>query len=90
MKLKKAERVYFVQKDAPKKMDYRFGYKRTPEFALKYHLAQWLPKDGYSSKLVKRIFAKEYDTREEVEAIASKFNEELVKACPWMHYEEAK
>ena len=90
MKLKKAERVYFVQKDAPKKMDYRFGYKRTPESALKYHLAQWLPKDGYGSKLVKRICAKEYDTREEVEAISSPYNEELVKACPWIHYEEAK
>ena len=90
MKLKKAERVYFVQKDTPKRMDYRFGYNRTPDSALKYHLAQWLPKDGYSSKLVKRIFAKEYDTREEVEAIASKFNEELVKSCLWMHYEEAK
>lgn len=90
MKLKKAHRVYFVQKDTPRRMDYRFGYKRTPESALKYHLAQWISKDYYSRKLVKKIYPKEYDTREEVEAIASKYNEELVQSCPWEHYEEAK
>lgn len=90
MKLKKAHLVYFVQKDSPKRMDYRFGYERTPESALKYHLAQWICKDYYSSKLVKKIYPKAYDTREEVEAIASKYNEELMKSCPWEHYEEAK
>lgn len=58
MKLKKAERVYFVQKDTPKRMDYRFGYNRTPESALKYHLAQWLPKDGYSSSWSKESLLK--------------------------------
>ena len=90
MKLKKAHLVYFVQKDTPRHMDYRFGYKPTPESALKYHLAQWISKDYYSKKLVKKIYPKGYDTREEAEAIASKYNEELVKSCPWEHYEEAK
>lgn len=88
MKLKKAPHVYFVQKDTPLRMDYRFNYKRTPESALKYRLAQWIR--GENGKLKKRIFAKGYDTREEVEAIASKFNEELVKSCPWEHYEIVK
>lgn len=90
MKLKKAHLVYFVQKDTPRHMDYRFGYKPTPESALKYHLAQWISKDYYSKKLVKKIYPKGYDTHEEAEAIASKYNEELVKSCPWEHYEEAK
>lgn len=90
MKLKKAHRVYFVQKDTPKRMDYRFGYKRTPKSALKYHLAQWVSPNFHSKKLVKKIYAKAYDTREEVEAIASKFNEELVRDCPWEHYETIK
>ena len=40
MKLKKASRVYFVQKDTPLRMDYRFNYKRTPESMLKYRVAQ--------------------------------------------------
>ena len=90
MKLKKAHLVYFVQKDTPRKMDYRFGYKRTPESALKYHVAQWVLKAFYSSKLVKKIYSKEYDTREEAEAVASRYNEELVKSCPWEKYEEIK
>ena len=85
MKLKKAHLVYFVQKDSPKCMDYRFNYERTPEFALKYHLGQWIR--GANGKLKKRIFVKDYDTHEEVEAIASKYNEELVKAFPWEKYE---
>ena len=42
MKLKKAHLVYFVQKDSPKRMDYRFNYERTPESALKYRLGQWI------------------------------------------------
>lgn len=45
MKLKKAHLVYFVQKESPKRMDYRFGYQRTPEFALLFQLGQvdtWL------------------------------------------------
>ena len=88
VKLKKAYLVYFVQKDTPKRMDYRFNYERTPESALKYHLAQWIR--GENGKLKKRIFLKGYDTREEVEAIASKYNEELLKTCPWEHYEVAK
>lgn len=40
MKLKKAHLVYFVQKDSPKRMDYRFNYEHTPESALKYRLGQ--------------------------------------------------
>lgn len=88
MKLKKAPHVYFIQKDTPLRMDYRFNYERTPESALKYRLAQWIR--GENGKLKKRIFSKGYDTREEVETIASKFNEELMKSCPWEHYEIAK
>ena len=91
MKLKKAHLVYFVQKDSPKRMDYRFGYNRTPESALKYHLAQWVSPSFYTTKkLVKKIYPKAYDTREEVEAIASKFNEDLLRNCPWEHYEIVK
>ena len=90
MKLKKAHLVYFVQKDTPRRRDYRFGYERTPKSALKYHLAQWISKDSYSSKLFKKIYPKAYDTREAVEAIASKFNEELIKSCPWEKYEIVK
>ena len=90
MKLKKAHLVYFFQKDTPRRMDYRFGYGPTPPEALKYHLAQWISKDYYSTRLYKKIYPKAYDTREEVEAIASKFNEELVKSCPWEKYEIVK
>ena len=39
MKLKKAPHVYFVQKDTPRRRDYRFGYEHTPKSALKYRLA---------------------------------------------------
>lgn len=88
LKLKKAPNVYFVQKDTPKRMDYRFNYERTPESALKYRVAQWWR--GDNGKLKKHIFMKRYDTREEAEAIASKFNEELVKSCPWNKYEVVK
>lgn len=69
-------------------MDYRFGYERTPESALKFRIGQWVM--GKNNKLVKRIFAKGYDTREAAWEIASKYNEELVKGCPWNHYEIAK
>ena len=88
MKLKKAPLVYFVQKDTPKRMDYRFNYQRTPESALKYHLAQW--RRDENGKLRKYIFVKGYDTREEAEALASKYNEELVKNYPWKEYKIAK
>ena len=88
MKLKKAPHVYFVQKDTPLRMDYRFNYQRTPESALKYRVAQWWR--GDNGRLKKHIFSKGYDTREEAEAIVSKFNEELVKSCPWNHYEVVK
>ena len=88
MKLKKAHRVYFVQKDSPRRMDYRFGYERTPESALKYHVAQWWR--GDNGRLKKYIFSKGYDTRKEAEVLVSKYNEELVKSCPWEHYEVAK
>ena len=54
MKLKKAHLVYFVQKDTPLRMDYRFNYECTPESALKYRLAQWIR--GDNGKLKKRIF----------------------------------
>lgn len=84
LKLKKAHRVYFVQKDSPKRMDYRFNYERTPESALKFHVGQWVRKDH---KLVKRIFSKRYDTREEAEAVVSKYNKDLMESCPWNHYE---
>ena len=87
MKLKKAYLVYFVQKDTPHRMDYRFNYERTPESALKYHLAQWIR--GSNGKLKKKIYLKGYDTHEEVEAIASKYNEDLVKMFPWKKYEIA-
>ena len=88
MKLKKAHLVYFVQKDSPLRMDYRFNYERTPESALKYRIGQWWR--GDNGKLVKHFFPKRYDTREEAEALASKYNEELVKSCPWNKYEIAK
>ena len=88
MKLKKAHFVYFVQKDTPKHMDYRFNYQRTPEPALKYHVAQWLR--GGNGKLKKHIFSKGYDTREEAEALVSKYNDDLVKNSPWAHFEVAK
>ena len=88
MKLKKAHLVYFVQKDSPKRMDYRFNYERTPESALKYHLGQWI-RDS-NGKLKKRIFMKGYDTRKEAEALMSKYNEELVKKCHWNKYEAVK
>ena len=88
MKLKKAHLVYFVQKDSPKRMDYRFNYERTPESALKYRIGQWWR--GDNGKLKKHIFSKGYDTREEAEALVSKYNEQLVKNCPSGKYEEAK
>ncbi len=88
MKLKKAYLVYFVQKDSPKRMDYRFNYERTPESALKYHIGQWWR--GDNGKLKKHIFYKGYDTRKEAEALVSKYNEQLVKNCPSGKYEEAK
>lgn len=88
MKLKKAHLVYFVQKDSPLRMDYRFNYERTPESALKYRIGQWWR--GDNGKLKKHFFVKRYDTREEAEALASKYNEELVKNCPWKKYEIAK
>ena len=87
MKLKKAHLVYFVQKESPKQMDYRFGYKRTPESALLFQLGQWIR--GSNGKLKKR-FLGGFKTRKEAEALMSKYNEELVKICPWEHYEEAK
>ena len=88
MKLKKAHLVYFVQKDSPLRMDYRFGYQRTPESALKYRIGQWWR--GDNGKLKKHIFSKGYDTRAEAEALASKYNEELMKSCPWNKYEVTK
>ena len=88
MKLKKAHLVYFVQKDSPKLMDYRFNYERTPESALKYRLGQWIRSSN--GKLKKRIFMKGYDTRKEAEALMSKYNEELVKNCYWNKYEVVK
>ena len=88
MKLKKAHLVYFVQKESPKRMDYRFGYQRTPESALKYRIGQWIR--GSNGKLKKRIFMKGYDTREEAWAFASRYNEELIRDCPWEHYEIVK
>ena len=88
MKLKKAHLVYFVQKDSPKRMDYRFNYERTPESTLKYHLGQWIR--GSNGKLKKRIFMKGYDTCKEAEALMSKYNEELVKNCYWNKYEVVK
>lgn len=90
IKLKKAHLVYFVQKDSPRRMDYRFNYQRTPESALKYRIGQWVSKDYYTDKLVKKIYSKGYDTREEAEAVMSKYNKELMKNCPWNHYEIAK
>ena len=90
LKLKKAHLVYFVIKDSPKRMDYRFGYKRTPESELKFRIGQWRCTDYYTNKLVRHIFPKGYDTREEAEALASKYNEELLKTCPWEHYEVVK
>ena len=69
MKLKKAHLVYFVQKDSPLRMDYRFNYQRTPESALKYRIGQWIR--GSNGKLKKRIFMKGYDTREEAAATMS-------------------
>ena len=88
MKLKKAHLVYFVQKDSPKRMDYRFNYERTPESALKYRLGQWIR--GSNGKLKKRIFIEGYDTRKEAEVLMSKYNEELVKNCYWNKYEVVK
>ena len=88
MKLKKAHLVYFVQKDSPKLMDYRFNYERTPESALKYRLGQWIRSSN--GKLKKRIFMEGYDTRKEAEALMSKYNEELVKNCYWNKYEVVK
>ena len=88
MKLKKAHLVYFVQKDSPKRMDYRFNYKRTPESALKYRIGQWIR--GGNDKLKKKIYSKGYDTREEAEALVSKYNEQLVKSFPWNKYDIVK
>jgi len=88
LKLKKAHLVYFVIKDSPKRMDYRFGYKRTPESELKFRIGQWWR--GHNGKLKRHMFTKGYDTREEAEALASKYNEELLKTCPWEHYEVVK
>lgn len=87
MKLKKAHLVYFVQKDSPKRMDYRFNFQRTPESALKFRVAQWIR--GNNGRLEKKIYSKGYDTREEAEAIVSKFNAQLVKSFP-CDYEATK
>ena len=87
MKLKKAHLVYFVQKESPKQMDYRFGYKRTPELKLLFQLGQWIR--GSNGKLKKR-FLGGFKTRAEAEALMSKYNEELVRDCPWNKYEEVK
>ena len=88
MKLKKAHLVYFVQKDSPKRMDYRFNYERTPESALKYRIGQWIR--GENDKLQKKIYSKGYDTREEAQALVDKYNEQLMKSCPWNKYEIVK
>jgi hypothetical protein len=90
VKLKKAHLVYFVQKDTPRRMDYRFNYERTPESALKYRIGQWVSHDYYSNRLVKKIFPKGYDTREEAEAVMSEYNRQLMESCPWAHYEITK
>ena len=87
MKLKKAYLVYFVQKESPKRMDYRFNYQRTPESALRFQLGQWIR--GSNGKLKKR-FLGSFKTRPEAEALASRYNEELVKSCPWNKYEIIK
>lgn len=88
LKLKKAPLVYFVMKDSPKARDYRFGYQRTPESALKYHIGQW--RRGHDDKLHRYMFSKGYDTREEAEALASKYNKELIETHTWNHYEVVK
>ena len=88
-KLKKAHLVYFVQKDSPKAMDYRFDYQRTPEAALKFRIGQWW-RNPDTGKLVKHMLTKGYDTREEAEALVDKYNEDLIKACPWRKFEKAK
>ena len=89
LKLKKAHLVYFVVKDSPKAMDYRFGYQRTPESALKFRVGQWL-RSSKDNKLHRRMFGRGYDTREEAEALMSKYNKELMESCPWNHYEVVK
>lgn len=89
LKLKKAPLVYFVCKDRPLRMDYRFGYKRTPESELKYRVGQWW-RSSNSGKLVRHMRPLAYDTREEAEAVMSKYNKELMENCPWEHYEIAK
>lgn len=88
LKLKKAHLVYFVVKDSPKARDYRFGYKRTPEEALKYRVGQWF-RSSKDNKLHRKFF-RAFDTREEAEALMSKFNKELMENCPWNHYEIVK
>ena len=88
LKLKKAPLIYFVVKDSPKRMDYKFGYKPTPESALKYHIGQW--QRGHDDKLHRYMFTKGYDTREEAEALMSKYNKELMESFPWKHYEVVK
>lgn len=82
MKLRKGPHVYFVVKDSPKRMDYRFNYERTPESALKYRIGQWWR--GHDDKLHRHMFSKGYDTREEAQALVDQYNEQLIKSCPWL------
>ena len=82
MKLRKAANVYFVLKDSPKKMDYRFGYSRTPESELKFRIGQWWR--GHDNKLHRHMFSKRYDTRDEAQKLVDQYNADLIASCPWL------
>jgi len=75
MKLKKGPMVYFACKGG-------VNEKNEPVF----QVGQWL--HTFEDKdLHKRVFPQKYATFAEAEAIASKYNEGLVHACPWHKYE---
>lgn len=68
---------YFTRKDTKCRMDYRFGYKPTPDEACKWRIFQWWRKPDSRPGLVAHVCGcYGYSTKEEAEAVVKKFNDE--------------
>lgn len=73
---------YFTRKDTKRKMDYRFGYKPTPDEACKWRIFQWWHRsDGRPGLVAHSCGGYGFATKEEAEARVKKFNEERRASC---------
>ena len=85
MAMTKKNQYWFIRKESPRKHDYRFNYRRTPESALHYYIGYYCEEErrvgmSYSTKFVKTFVKRfTYNTRAEAEAALKRLNAEHLK-----------